>query len=154
MTDFDSLGEIDVVIEDVYGLRTFKVVDGKLSSVVVGTGYWENGICDAVCVNNRNPDHVAPDPDCRCGIYATSGIDHLLRQYGEEAAKIVAVVQAVGTTIRGDTGFKTRQAHVVAYWVADDVPAEEQACAEHCPGARRWWDRDLMIEIFELEGRS
>jgi len=154
MTDFDSLGDADIVIKDLFGLRTFKAVDGKLSSVVVGTGYWEDGMCDAICVSHKDDlDHVAPAEGCHCGIYAAYTLRLLVTQYKEEAEKIIAVVKATGTTITGDDGFKTRQAEVVAYWAADNT-AEEKACDAHCPDARRWFDRDLMIAIFELDERS
>lgn len=150
--DFDSLGSADIVIEDMFGLRTFKIVDGALSSVVAGTGHWVNGECTAICT--RNADHVAPHDDCMCGIYATHSLDGLMAQYRKQACRIVAVIQAVGATVTGGTGFRTAKAQIVAYWVGFGARTEEQACTEHCPGARRWFNRDLMIEIFELGGRK
>jgi hypothetical protein len=168
MPDFDSAGMADIVVADIFGLRTFRVIDGKLTSVVVNddsnkddsnkepnNGFWEDGTCTAICVANRDdPDHVAPADGCRCGIYGTYGIDHLVHQYGEQAARIVAVIQAAGSTVTGSTGFKTSQAVVVGYWVSDSATAEEAACVAHLPGVRRWWNRSLMIEMFELRGRK
>ena len=151
--EFESFGAADIAITDLFGLRTFTVdEEGMLSSLVQGTGHWVKGECTAVCTTNvLDPDHVAPVDGCRCGIYATFGIDHLLAQYRANAVKLVAVVQATGASLIGPTGFRTARANVVAFWVRDDAVAEEQACLTHCCDARQWWDRDLMIEIYELE---
>jgi hypothetical protein len=153
--DFDSLGGVDIEIRNMFGLRTFKVIDGALSSVVAGTGHWVNGECTAICNGNTDPDHVAPADDCRCGIYATHSLDGLMRQYRAPASRIVAVIQATGATVTGDTGFRTAKAQIVAYWLGFDARVEAAVLAEQCPpDAQRWHDRDLMARIFELEGRS
>ncbi len=81
--DFDSYGQADIAVA-IYALRTFKIEDGKLSSVVVGAGHWENGVCVAICT--KNADHEAPADGCNCGIYGTHTLQALFRQYGSRPA--------------------------------------------------------------------
>jgi hypothetical protein len=153
MTDFESLGEYAPQVRDLFGLRTFRLRDGKLDSVVV-SGNWEGGLCEAVCMVEK--DHVAPADGCKCGIYATHSLRALMAQYSEHANRIVAVIQAVGRTVNGPTGFKTAKAEVVAYWLGeqrfdDDSLSEADACDEQWLGVRRWRDLDLMIKRFQLK---
>jgi hypothetical protein len=153
MTDFSSLGDTNIQIRDLYGLRTFRLRDGKLDSVVV-SGNWEDGICEAVCMVDK--DHVAPHDGCKCGIYATHTLASLMAQYSEHAQRIVAVIQAMGRTVNGPTGFKTAKAEIVAYWLGeqrfdDESLSEADACAEQWLGVRRWRDLDLMIKKYGLK---
>jgi len=147
--DFDSGGAVDLVV-GMYALRTFKIVDGQLSSVAVGAGHWENGVCTAICT--RNPDHVAPEDGCTCGIYGTHTLEGLFNQYGEFACRIIAVIAAEGPTVIGTTGLRTAAARIVAYWCADPDRAQSEvdACAAQCPGARRFYDLDVMARLYGL----
>ena len=57
-----------------------------------------------------------------------------------------------GTTVTGATGSRTAAARVVAYWCAepDRSPAEADFCAHQCPGARRFYDLNLMARLYGL----
>jgi hypothetical protein len=151
--DFDSLGDYDPQVRDLFGLRTFRLLNGKLDSVVV-SGNWEDGVCEAVCMVDK--DHVAPAPDCKCGVYATHTLAALMAQYSEHARRIVAVIQAMGRTVNGPTGFKSAKAEVVAYWLGeqrfyDESISEADTCAEQWLGVRRWRDLDLMMKKYGLK---
>jgi hypothetical protein len=147
---------LDIII-GVHGLRTFIVsADGKLSSVTQRGGHWEDGVCIARCLayTSDDPDnpHVAPEKDCRCGIYATLSLEVLFSQYPEPASRIVTVIAAEGKTRLGTVGLRTAAARVVAYWVADplDHPVEAKACADQLPGARRFFNMAMMARMYEL----
>jgi hypothetical protein len=153
--DFDSLGELDIEIAR-YALRTFRVEDGKLSSVVVGAGHWENGVCIAVCTRNpEDPTHEAPAKGCSCGIYATHSVAALFRQYGKQACRIVTVIAPEGRTVTGDTGLRTSAARIVAYWCGEGSPSEADVCAQipNLPDGRRlrrYYNVDVMARMYGL----
>jgi hypothetical protein len=54
-------------------------------------------------------------------------------------------------------GLRTARARVVAYWCAEKPDhrtlIEADVCAEQCPGARRYYDRDLMARLYGLGER-
>jgi hypothetical protein len=135
----------------VYALRTFRVEDGQLASIIAGTGHWIEGACIARCT--QDPEHVAPPVDgCHCGIYGAHTLTALRRQYGEQASRLVCVVAAEGATVIGSTGLRTAAARVVAFWVTESSgsPSELDA-ARQCPGARRYYDVDLMAKLHGLK---
>jgi hypothetical protein len=141
-----------------FALRTFAVKDGKLASIIHGAGHWENGACVAQCIATAIADepHEAPSPGCRCGIYGTLSLAALFSQYREFACRIIAVIAAEGVTYIGSVGLRTAAARVVAYWCAEAdnrQPTEADVCAEQCPGARRFYDVDVMARLYGLGGR-
>jgi hypothetical protein len=150
--DFDSLGMADLAVA-LYALRTFRVVDGRLASVVAGAGHWADGVCEAVCTRHPDdPTHEAPADGCTCGIYGTHSLAALSRQYGKQACRIVAVIAPEGPTVTGSTGLRTAFARIVAYWCAepDRSPSEGDVCVEQCPGARRFYDLNVMARLYGL----
>lgn len=149
MSDYGSGDPVDVAV-GVYALRTFAITDGKLSSLVVGAGHWEGGVCTASCV--KDPDHIAPADGCHCGIYGAHTLEALFAQYGQFACRIIAVIAAEGLTVTGATGLRTATARIVAYWCAepDRSPSEAQVCAKQCPGARRFYDHEVMARLYGL----
>jgi hypothetical protein len=144
-----------------YALRTFAIEDGKLASIVKGGGHWENGKCIAKCLDLLRSDddpheaHEAPAPGCHCGIYGTLTLAALFTQYPQFAARIIAVIATEGTTYIGSVGLRTAAARVEAYWVADldDSAREVAVCAAQCPEARRYYDVELMAQLYGLAGR-
>jgi hypothetical protein len=161
--DFDSLGELDIDIAiGVYALRTFKITKGQLTSVTVSGHHWKDGVCEAECMQaaGQDPTHEAPVEGCSCGIYGTYSLAALRRQFGE-TGRIVTVIAAEGRTVTGDTGLRTAAARIVAYWIGEPRIGQppgsgwarlDNICAEQCPGARRYYDVDLMAKIYGLEG--
>jgi hypothetical protein len=152
MSDFGS-GTPEPVV-GMYGLRTFKITDGRLSSVVAGTGHWEDGVCEAVCT--RNPDHQEPPVDgCSCGIYCTHSLAALFAQYSAQAQRIVCVIAPEGPTLSGDTGMRTNAARIVACWCGEPnwriVPSEREVCRKDAPGARQYYDLRLMVKLYGLK---
>ena len=157
MTDFDSLGALDDtdIRIAVYALRTFRVVDGNVSSVAVGAGHWDGGICTAVCVRTKDGEnpHTPPADGCMCGIYGTHSLHALFAQYPEFACRITTVIAVGGPTVTGSTGLRTAQVRVVAYWVGEpdgSEPSEAEVCGEQFPGARRYYDIDLMAKLYGM----
>jgi hypothetical protein len=137
----------------VYALRTFAIHDGVLGSVALGAGNWHDGTCVAEH-QGAEADHEVPSAGCSCGIYGAFSLTHLAGQYPEQAHRIVAVIAAEGSTIRGRAGIRTVAARVVAYWCAepadDDEQTEEELCAAQFPGARRYYNIRVMTRIYGL----
>jgi hypothetical protein len=149
--DFDSAGPADIAV-GLKGLRTFKVVDDQLASVVVA-GHWAKGACIATCMSNPNdPTHEVPAKGCSCGIYAANSLTALFRQFREEARQIICVIAAEGPTVTGQTGLRTAAARIVAWWAAEPDGPEAAVCARECPGARRFYDAEFMARIYRLGG--
>jgi hypothetical protein len=141
----------DIEVGDAYALRTFAVKDGRLASIVQGGGHWENGVCVATCTRSPDdPDHEVPAETCSCGIYSYWTLDELLHQYADFARRIVAVVRLDGLTIEGDNGVKANAAQIVAWWCAEDDRELATVCTVSSPGARRYFDRDVMVRIHGL----
>jgi hypothetical protein len=141
----------DIEVGDTYALRTFDVKDGRLASIAQGGGHWEDGVCIARCL--ANPDdsaHDVPAEKCSCGVYCYWTIAELIHQYPQFARRIVAVVRLDGLTIEGDNGVKGNAAQIVAWWCAEDDRELATACAAGSPGARRYFDRDVMVRIHGL----
>jgi hypothetical protein len=88
-----------------------------------------------------------------CGVYGFYTIDHLLTQYPDHACRIVAVITIRGRILLDNKGLRATAARVVAYWCAEDAEAEAAVCANDCPGARRFYDRDVMTQMYELTGQ-
>lgn len=137
-----------------YGLRTFKLRDGTLGSVVKNHA-WTGGTAIAQCLASPGtalgliePPHEAPHEDCACGIYATLNFTMLARQYGDDAKRSVAVIAAEGTTIIGDKGLRTAAARIVGWWAVDDDAAKSYA---QCDGATRHDDVNALLEAFGFE---
>lgn len=161
MADDDDYGIDTEPAEPVigrYALRTFAIKDGKLASIIQGAGHWENGTCEARCVTTAVTDepHEAPAPGCGCGIYGTLSLAALFDQYAQYACRIIAVIAAEGVTYVGSVGLRTAAARVVAYWCAEPdnhQPNEADMCAQCCPGARRFYDLDVMARLYGLGRR-
>jgi hypothetical protein len=135
----------------VYALRTFRVEDGQLASIITGTGHWIDGTCIARCT--QNPDHVAPPVDgCQCGIYGAHTLAALRHQYAEKASRLVCVIAAEGATVIGATGLRTAAARIVAFWTAEPNGSQSEfgVARQQCPGARRYFDVDLMAKLYGL----
>ncbi|MCX5044658.1 hypothetical protein OG921_15935 [Aldersonia sp. NBC_00410] len=148
-TDFEVGG-------DTFAVRTFAVKDGRLTSITHGSGHWNDGRCLAICtVHPDDPDHMVPSEDCTCGIYAWWRPEQLLDQYEDHAKRVIAVIRMEGACIEGDRGVKSNAAEIVAWWVADcdDTAMLAAACEASAPGARRFFDRDVMTGLHPT-GRS
>lgn len=150
-----------------YGLRTFaidldaaritpllapRVATGTAvgyRGLAVDPGAWTDGACVAVCAAGF--DHDVPDPDCGCGIYATTNLLGLHQQYPSYAHTLVAVIAAEDTTIIGAAGMRTEAARVVAYWLNPHTPEEKTAVVTAAlPDARRFDDCDAMATAYRL----
>jgi hypothetical protein len=156
MSHEDDYGNTEPVAYEVarYALRTFVIRDGQLSSVIKGGGHWNEGVCEAVCLDE---DHEAPAPGCRCGIYGALSLQTLYSQYPKATSRIVAVIAAEGKTMLGTVGLRTAAARVVAYWCAEpnDQHRDDIAiCAVQCPGARRFHDVEVMARLYHMGGQQ
>ncbi|WP_310773600.1 hypothetical protein [Mycobacterium sp. Z3061] len=139
----------EIEVGDAYALRTFDVKNGRLTSVTQHGSHWNDGKCEAICLNHPdNPSHEVPSSDCTCGVYAFWTVEELLDQYLDFARRIVTVVRLDGLTIEGDNGVKANAAQIVAWWCAEDATELAAACAASAPGARRYFDRDVMIGLY------
>ncbi|KQH80141.1 hypothetical protein AO501_32810 [Mycobacterium gordonae] len=138
----------DIEVGDAHALRTFAVKDGRLTSIAQCGSHWKEGKCEAICLcSPDDPDHEVPSTDCTCGVYAFWTVEELLNQYRDFARRIVAVVRMDGLTIEGENGVKANAAQIVAWWCAEDEPELVAACVASAPGTRRYFDREVMIQL-------
>ena len=94
-----------------------------------------------------------PEEHCRCGIYGFFTVEELFRQYPQFAGHVIAVIAAEGMTTIGSKGLKTAAARIVAYWVRDDDDDIER-CRAGCPGARRFYDLEIMCRLYGLNQKT
>lgn len=156
------MSEEDIVLPDIeigrYGLRTFRIRDDKLKSVVK-SHTWASGVAVAECKNERvivsfggeeiETKHSAPAEACTCGIYATVNLNELIRQYRPYAQRCIAVIAAEGQTIIGDRGMRTAAARIVAYWHRDDDDAAKKAFSV-CEGAKFFDDVSEVLAAYNF----
>lgn len=131
MSDFSG----DIIVPDswepVIGYRTFNVrpSDPWLHSTGISfESYWTPDVNTARCMAHMmlllspeempDPEHVAPDPECRCGFYALKSPELLMDHFGVESwtgsmDSIWAKVCFWGTVIEGSTGYRAQYAKVV-----------------------------------------
>jgi hypothetical protein len=151
----DEFGDAPTEIEvAVYALRTFGVAGDRLTSVAKGDGHWNDGVCVARCTANPDdPQHVPPADNCGCGVYGFFTLEELFAQYGAYAHRVVGVIAAQGLTAVGDKGLKTAAARIVAYWCRDD-DRDITVCELSCPGARRFYDVDVLARLYGLNEKT
>jgi hypothetical protein len=142
------MSELPVALtsEPQYALRTFRAEGGRLVSVSHSGAHWEGGVCRAACLHD--PEHVAPVEGCTCGVYAWWTVDKLLDEYLDTARHMIAVIRMFGEIIVADNGVKASEAHVVAWWAAEESTDIIEACRASCPGARRYFNRDVMVRFY------
>lgn len=72
------------------------------------------GIGHAPPEEERTPyTHLSPDPDCSCGIYATTSYDTVM-SYGRDADKAIFLIEGLPRIILGESGWRAGSARVVA----------------------------------------
>lgn len=133
-----------------YALRTFRIdyKHRELRSLTqhprIGSSEWKNGTCEARC---RYSKHAAPHKYCSCGIYGTNTLEGL-RQFGLYPHELVTVFAAEGDTIIGDTGLRTANARVVAYWAR--ARGARKICKQSLPDAKCFTTIDDMLTAYRL----
>lgn len=146
-------------VGEIYAVRTFRIStdDGSLVPIAQSGQFqaWRSGRADAVCARSR--DHVAPDEDCTCGLYAFGSTAELERQY-VQTRRVLAVVACHGKVISGTKGVRAQHAGVVALWIDPNMPRllidKVRSRYPHVP---MYSDRDAMLAEFpvsELETYS
>jgi hypothetical protein len=124
-------------------------VEPVLTAVVMaGRDHWKDGTATAKCMDSK--DHESPSEGCNCGIYGTLTMQHLVRQYRNEATNIVAVFAAEGKTIIGDRGLRTAYARVLAYWTNEASPAYKEAAQRQFKDAKWYETRQEMLAAFDF----
>jgi hypothetical protein len=121
--------EVPDVAETLLGFRVWRVDPLRLTlhSVVVGAaakrprqpsvrlmlaapeGAWpHDGPLVAKCeAGKKGETHPAPDPDCTCGVYATTSLQVIARYLKE--APILGLVEGFGTLIPAENGFRAEK---------------------------------------------
>lgn len=141
-----------------YALRTFKVTNDKLGSLYKPTT-WDNGVAIAECLAPQKCESP-PGENCSCGLYGFLSLDELIRDYGANANRSVAVFEPEGDTVIGPRGLKTAAARIVAYWCSPPETvahwdrgslAELQGIyAAQCPDAKEFFDIAAMLKAYDL----
>jgi len=71
-------------------------------------------------MEQEEPPHVAPFPDCSCGIYSFTTVQEVLRQYGQYGAHVIGVVEPYGTAEQASLGQRSAKVLLLALWVEND----------------------------------
>ncbi len=143
-------------VGEVYALRTFRINtdDGALVPVAQPGEHraWADGAVEANCARGR--DHVAPDEDCRCGVYAFASVADITRQYGQ-GQRVLAVVACHGKIIAGTKGLRAQRARIVALWLSPQLSRTlRDKVVAHYPHLPLFSSRSAMLAEFpptELE---
>jgi hypothetical protein len=109
---------------------------------------WADGSVEATCARGR--DHVAPDEDCRCGVYAFGSVADITRQYGQ-GQRILAVVACHGKIIAGTKGLRAQRAHIVALWLSPRLsPTLRAKVVAHYPRLPLFSNTTAMLAEFPV----
>ena len=135
------VGEIDAV-------RAFRLSSSGALLPLFHDSPWTTGTNTASCATTpgggATGSHRAPDPDCRCGFYA-SATANAAREY-PESAHVLGVVSCWGRTIVGTRGLRVEHARIRAVWLSEAVPAElAVAVVWTYPDVELYADRELML---------
>ena len=84
-----------------------------------------SGLIIATCAQaNRRADeetrHVAPDPDCTCGIYAATDLE-VVNAYLSEDAPVLGMVELGGRVIDAEQGIRAQSARVAMILLIDPM---------------------------------
>ncbi|MHA3704018.1 hypothetical protein ACXR2U_17760 [Jatrophihabitans sp. YIM 134969] len=110
--------EAEPLVGEIRAVRTFRVGPaGELLPLTVATP-WTAATTTAVCATGAS--HVAPDPDCTCGLYAYAGPPTAAEQ--AHAVHVLAVVAVWGHVVLGTRGLRAQHARVEAVWFSAAVP--------------------------------
>ncbi|HVX45404.1 MAG TPA: hypothetical protein VHC49_16045 [Mycobacteriales bacterium] len=139
-------------VGEIYAVRTFRVStdDGSLVPIAQSGQFqaWRSGRAEAVCARSR--DHVAPDEDCTCGLYAFGSLAELERQY-VQTRRVMAVVACHGKVISGTKGVRAQHARVVALWVDPNLPrALIDKVRSRYSQVPMFSDREVMLAEFPV----
>jgi hypothetical protein len=84
-------------------------------------GDWPPGrLLIAQCSRGGNHEEGVPDPDCSCGIYATTSLD-IVNEYLCDESPVLGVVELGGRTIPATSGYRAEAARVAAILVVDEI---------------------------------
>lgn len=139
-------------VGEIYAVRTFRVStdDGSLIPIAQSGQFqaWRSGAADAVCARAR--EHVAPDEDCTCGVYAFGSVEELERQY-VQTRRVLAVVACHGKVISGTKGVRAQHARVAALWLDPGMPRTlVQKVRQRYAHLPVFTDREAMLAEFPV----
>lgn len=124
MTDFAQPIEPALVSGELRGYRQFQLrADGLFPLVHVCAGAWDGTLERATCAADEN--HVAPEAECRCGLYAW----YLPGSATVSLGPASAVIRARGRCILGDRGFRAAAARIEAVVLPGHVRCNPWAAA-------------------------
>ena len=119
MRDFDDSRTAPDAIVPVVGYRLWEVRGDKLCSLWLSAILWTpqqkiradcyepQGTFASTVLGRDCPLHAAPDPHCRCGIYATSDPEHLPRSWsGTKQVVVCGAVGLWGRVVVGERGWR------------------------------------------------
>lgn len=139
-------------VGEVRAIRTFRLGrDGGLYPLYEDRA-WASGANTAACKRGR--EHVAPDPDCRCGFYAYGDLAWTVAQ--PPAARVLAVVALWGSLEVATRGVRAEHGRVQAVWLHRRVPDHlARAVQARYPDVEVLRDRDALLQrhpLTALEG--
>lgn len=72
------------------------------------------------CLQNREHVDGVPDPECRCGIHATTDLE-VVNDYLTQRSPVVGIVELGGRTIPATQGYRAQAARVAAVLLVDEM---------------------------------
>jgi len=126
----------------VLGVRGWQArTNGRLCSIDA-PATWVAGVNQARCLRDADPEHLAPDADCACGIYGYSDLNHRRDGYFDSNV-VVGTIAAWGRMEPCCDGFRAGQARILA------IGCDHQSTRWQRVAARRY---DVpLVRFAELE---
>jgi hypothetical protein len=90
------------------------------SQMAAPDGAWPVGAFTAACKAGAEHEDGVPDPNCRCGIYATTDLD-IIAGYLSESAPVMGLVAMGGRVIDGTKGYRAAAVKVAAILLLDPI---------------------------------
>lgn len=135
------------VVGVVRAVRSFRVgPDGELHPLFHDTP-WTTPVVTASCLLHDGDDHVAPDAECACGLYAYSGV--AAAREDPHSRRVLGVVSCWGRVVAGTRGLRAQHARIEALWISRRVPDEvvDRVRTRH-PWVIVFRDRSAMLTMY------
>jgi hypothetical protein len=105
-------------IEPTIGVRAWRVVDGRLSSLTKSDIWLPGEPMHAMCGGRKAADtsHTPPQKGCTCGVYAVKKLS-ILRDQDYHADGVLGFVQLWGRIMVGAKGYRAEHAYPLKLFV-------------------------------------
>lgn len=97
------------------------------NAISLPQGEWRPGqLMVAQCLRDKKHESGVPDPDCTCGIYATTDLE-VVNDYLCNEAPVLGIVELGGRTIPATQGYRAEAGRVAALLLIERIFTEDHA---------------------------